>query len=613
MKKERFFGLLKALFRYNFRTLFFFEVFFKLFAYGLFTPLLLWLAQFSIEKAGLHYLSAAAMGRFFASPWTWAVLVLVMALVSCYVVADVTVAAICVECSRRGEYVSGSTLLQEALKAVGRMFYWRNLPILPLALVLLPVLSFSFLTGFVTSIRLPEFIENLLFGFLRRYWVLLLLLAVALIAAFRYIYGIFYYILEKKNCFEACKSSRYLIYKAYFQDFLRLFLWQLFSYFFYLAVIALLILLIIGVSALFREMAFVHAVMISTIDWMMSIVAVLFSCTVVPSSTIFLSHMFYRNKVLIGEPVQTVLVKTRESSLTAKEKRIVLLLTILTLIVVNVRNVRQLTDGAFSDATEIAHMTEVTAHRGYSSGYPENTMPAFLAAIDAGADWIELDVQQTADGEIIVMHDSNFKRAAGIDRNVWDMNYSEIAALDVGSHQGAEFAGTHVSTLAEVLDACGGRIRLNIEIKPTGHETDLVERVVALIREYEYMEDCVIASMSYRVLAEVKALDGEIQTVYVMRSAYGRFADLSYADNFSVRYNYVTDSMVDAVHEQGKELYAWTVNSQKLMEQMLSHGVDNLITDQPETARRVIFEAESSTVLNRYIKMLTDWFRLQPR
>ncbi|MDE6419793.1 MAG: hypothetical protein K2K87_04600, partial [Lachnospiraceae bacterium] len=77
MKKERFFGLLKALFRYNFRTLFFFEVYFKLFAYGLFTPLLLWLAQFSIEKAGLHYLSAAAMGRFFASPWTWAVLVLI--------------------------------------------------------------------------------------------------------------------------------------------------------------------------------------------------------------------------------------------------------------------------------------------------------------------------------------------------------------------------------------------------------------------------------------------------------------------------------------------------------------------------------------------------------
>lgn len=605
--------MLKALFRYNFRTLFFFEVFFKLFAYGLFTPFLLWIVQFLIEKAGLHYLSAAAMGRFFASPWTWAGVVLVMVLVACYVVADVTVTAICVDCSRRREYVSGYTLLWEALKAVGRMFYWRNLPMLPLSLVLLPVLSFSFLTGYVTSIRLPEFIENLLFGFLRKYWVLLILLTVVLVAAFRFIYGIFYYIFEKKNCTEACKSSHYLIYRAYFQDFLRLLLWQLVSYFLYLAVIALLILVIIGVSSLLRDMEFIHAVMISAIDWMMGIVAVLFSCIAVPSSTIFLSYMFYRNKAVIGEPVETVFVKTRESSLTHKEKRIVLLFTILMLVVVNLRNVRRITEGAFSNATQIAHMTEVTAHRGYSSDYPENTMLAFLAAIDAGADWIELDVQQTADGEVIVMHDSNFKRTAGLDRNVWEMSYSEVAELDVGRYWAAEFAGTHVSTLAEVLEECGGRIRLNIEIKPTGHETELVERVVALIREYGITEECVVASMSYPVLERVKELDGEIQTVYVMHSAFGKFADLQAADNFSVRYNYVTDGMVETVHEQGKELYAWTVNTQKLMEQTLSHGVDNLITDQPEMARRVIFETESSTILNRYIKMLTDWFQLQPR
>ncbi|MCM1103759.1 MAG: glycerophosphodiester phosphodiesterase [Clostridium sp.] len=613
MKKERFLGMLKALFHYNFRTLFFFEVFFKLAAYGLFTPLFLRLVEFSIGKAGLHYLSAAAMGRFFASPWTWAVLVLIMVLVACYVVADVTVVTICVDCSRRGEYVSGHTLLWEALKAVGRMFYWRNLPILPLSLVLLPVLSFSFLTGYVTSIRLPEFMENLLFGFLRQYWVLLLFLVLVLVAAFRFIYGIFYYILEKKNCVEACKSSHYLIYRAYFQDFLRLLIWQVVSYFAYLAIVALLILFIIGVSSLLREREFIHAVMISAIDWMMGIVAVLFSCAIVPLSTIFLSHMFYRNKALIGEPVQTVFVKTRESSLSAKEKRIVLLIAVLALVLVNVRNVQHFTDGAFSDAAEIAHRTEVTAHRGYSSGYPENTMPAFLAAMDAGADWIELDVQQTADGEVVVMHDSNFKRTAGVDRNVWDMAYREVAELDVGSFCAPEFAGTHVSTLAEVLEECGGRIKLNIEIKPTGHETDLVERVVSLVREYDVVEDCVVASMSYSVLEEVKALDEEVQTVYVMQSAYGNFADLKDADHFSVRYNYVTDSMVDTVHAQGKELYAWTINTQKLMEQVLSRGVDNLITDQPETARRVVFETESSTVLNRYIKMLTDWFQLQPR
>lgn len=605
--------MLKALFHYNFRTLFLFEVFFKLFAYGIFIPLLIGLVEFSIEKAGLHYLSAAAMGRFFASPWTWGVTVLVLVLVACYVVADMTVVMISVDCARRGEYVTGRTLLWEALKAVGRLFYPRNLPMLPLALVFLPVLSFSFLTGYITGIRLPEFVVNAVFGFLREYWGLLILVAVAFIATFRFIYGMIYYVLEKKNSIEACKSSHYLIYRAYFQDFLKLFLWQTVSYFLYLSLVALLILIIIGISSLCREMEFVHAVMISAIDWMMGVVAVLFSCIVVPSSTIFLAHLFYRNKAVIGEPVHTVLVKTRESSFTAKERRLVLLVAVLALIVLNVRNVQRLTAGVFSDATQIAHITEVTAHRGYSSDYPENTMPAFTAAMDAGADWIELDVQQTADGEVVVIHDSNFKRTAGVDRNVWEMDYSEVAALDVGAYKAPEFAGTGVSTLAEVLERCDGWIRLNIEIKPTGHETDLVERVVLLIQEYEYIENCVVASMSYSVLEEVKALNEEIQTVYVMRSAYGHFADLECADNFSVRYNYITDRMVEEVHTQGKELYAWTVNDQGSMEQMLSHGVDNLITDQPETARRVIFETESSTVLNRYIKMLTNWFQLQPR
>lgn len=138
------------------------------------------------------------MGRFFTSPWTWGIFVLILILVACYVVADMTVVIICVDCARREEYVSLWTLFWEALKAVARLFYWRNLPMFPLAMVLLPVLSFSFLTGYITSIRLPEFIINMVFSFLRRYWVLIILMAAALIAAFRFIYGMFYYVLEKE-------------------------------------------------------------------------------------------------------------------------------------------------------------------------------------------------------------------------------------------------------------------------------------------------------------------------------------------------------------------------------------------------------------------------------
>ena len=82
----------------------------------------------------------------------------------------------------------------------------------------------------------------------------------------------------------------------------------------------------------------------------------------------------------------------------------------------------------FADRRGVLHMgldnpVEVTAHRGYSAVYPENTIPAFKGAIQVGADWAELDVQQTADGEVIVMHDSNLKRTTGLDKEVWQVTW----------------------------------------------------------------------------------------------------------------------------------------------------------------------------------------------
>lgn len=609
MKTDRFFDLIKALFRYNFRTLFLFELFFKLLSYGLFTPLFLWITELAIEMAGLRYLTAATVGKFLLSPFTWGALVFLLFLFTCYVVVDMAVVMVCVDCARRGEYVRGQTLVWEACKTVARLLRGRNLPMLLLMPALSVLLSLSFLTGYVTNLRLPEFVENMVFSFLRDYWVLLVVLALVMIAMFRFVYGLFYFVLEKKNFREACQKSHYLIYKAYFSDLLKLFLWQIVCYVVYLFIIAVLILAIIGVASLLRNMEFIHAIIISAIDWMMNAVAVLFSCIAAPLSTVFLAHMFYRNKKMIGEPEHTVLCRTKEYAVSAPKRRVIMLLAILLLTVLNISNVKRLAEGALSDSTAIAHMTEITAHRGFSSEYPENTMPAFEAAIYSGADWIELDVQQTADGEIIVMHDSNFRRTAGLNKNVWEVSYEEIRGLDVGSWRGEEFAGTGVSTLAEVMELCRGRIRLNIEIKPTGYETDIVERVVELIGEYDYIQDCVVASMSYGVLEKVKKIDDGIETVYVMRSAYGRFADLECADNFSVRNDYITPHMVETVHMQGKKIYAWTVNSRGVMEQMLRLGVDNLITDCPVNAQSTVFEAENSTILNRYIRMLMEWFQ----
>ena len=88
-----------------------------------------------------------------------------------------------------------------------------------------------------------------------------------------------------------------------------------------------------------------------------------------------------------------------------------------------------------------------------------------------GADWIELDVQQSKDGQIFVMHDANFMRTAGIDCNTWELTYNKISRLDAGSFFDIKFNGEKIPLLTETIAfAKDNHIKLNIELKPTGHE-----------------------------------------------------------------------------------------------------------------------------------------------
>ena len=112
--------------------------------------------------------------------------------------------------------------------------------------------------------------------------------------------------------------------------------------------------------------------------------------------------------------------------------------------------------------------TEITAHRGSSKMAPENTMAALEAAMEEMADYSEIDVQTTADGIVVLCHDLNLKRVAGVDRALGSMTYSQLEQLDVGSHFSPEFKGERIPTLREVLEACKGRMKLNIELKNIG-------------------------------------------------------------------------------------------------------------------------------------------------
>lgn len=254
--------------------------------------------------------------------------------------------------------------------------------------------------------------------------------------------------------------------------------------------------------------------------------------------------------------------------------------------------------------SDVLTETRITAHRGSSKQAPENTLPAIEAAIDEMADFCEIDVQMTADGQIVVCHDLNLKRLAGVDRRLGDMTFDQVKSLDVGSYMGEAFAGTRIPALEEVLRAAKGRIRLNIELKNIGNDTDLPERTAAMILEWDMQEQCVITSVKLKYLERVKAVSPDIRTGYILPAAYGRYYHSPAFDFISIRSSFVTRSLVERCHEEGKAVHVWTVNQLSEMEQMRLLGVDNIITDYPAKAREVLYQEDGAAGLMEYVRMI---------
>ena len=252
----------------------------------------------------------------------------------------------------------------------------------------------------------------------------------------------------------------------------------------------------------------------------------------------------------------------------------------------------------------VAVQTRITAHRGSSSGAPENTMAALEKAVEEMADRAEIDVQETADGVIVLCHDTSLKRVAGINKKVSDLTLEQIKKLDVGSWFSSEYQGEQIPTLEEVMEYAKGKINLNIEIKNLGNSSGLPEKVIELVEKHEMQEQCVITSTNRFYLKRVKAVNPEIRTGYIISAAYGNFYSDDFIDLISIRSSFVTERMIESAHEAGKAVHAWTVNGKVEMERLKQLGVDDMITDRPVLAREILYGEEAKANLLEYLRLV---------
>ena len=249
---------------------------------------------------------------------------------------------------------------------------------------------------------------------------------------------------------------------------------------------------------------------------------------------------------------------------------------------------------------EVRDQVSIIGHRAGAGKAPENTLAAVRQAIADGVDWIEIDVQEAADGEVVVVHDSDFMKLAGEPLKVWDGTLEQIRVIDVGGWFGPQFAGERVPTLREVLEMARGKAGVVIELKYYGHEQQLEERVVDLVEAAGMTADVAIISLAYEGIQRFRALRPDWTIGLLSATAIGDLTRLD-ADFLAVSTGLATPGFVRHAKAAGKQVYVWTVNDPVSLSRMMSAGVDGVITDEPEMARQVMEQRGQMSPVERLL------------
>jgi len=230
----------------------------------------------------------------------------------------------------------------------------------------------------------------------------------------------------------------------------------------------------------------------------------------------------------------------------------------------------------------------IFAHRGASAYAPENTLAAFNLALEQGADGIELDAKLTADGEVVVIHDQTVDRTTDGQGRVSQMTLAQLRQLDAGVWKGTAFKGCKIPTLAEVFEALGNHLIINIELTNYGSPEDgLPEKAARLVQTYHLEESVLFSSFLPSNLVLIRKMLPQVPLAILARPGpAGRNHRSVQSRNVAQEFLHphfldTTKRLIDREKAAGRQVTAWTVNFPFMMRRLIHAGVDGLITDNP--------------------------------
>lgn len=583
------------------RQVWIFEFAYKLVAFAVLFPIVLLAINSLMKIAGISYLTNEYIQRVITHPIVIIAIFIAICAFVFYCTYEMTYLSVCFETKRTSCNASIVDIFYNSYKVFRRVFK-------PKHIVLSIFYFISILASNVTvlfNILYSETNTNLIKMYVLRNHryikaAVILVFVIMYAVVIPGIYSMNICMMEGLRFREAYKKSARMVKKHPVGTISALVVYNLFI----LAIIGITyvlisVFLVAGVKLL--NMAYLgNAIFLSALRTERFIIKCILVCVAIPLSFSAITHMYYRYTDI--DDITFEFIDIQEGP--ARRRRIAYAVIMVAALVADACYLLISFNNNPFENVAIFHETKVMAHRGASTEAPENTMAAFQKAIDDMADYIELDVQLTNNGEVIVMHDSNAYRTTGVDANIVNMTYKEVKTLDAGSWFSDEYVGENVPSLKEVLELTQGKIKLNIELKPADNGTALAKNTVRIIEKYNMVNDCVITSFSESALKAVKTYNQEIKVGYILSAAYGDFYDMKNVDFFSVNAAFLSKRTIDAIHNSGKRVYAWTVNNKESIKNLTNKGVDGIITDNPVLARETIYSRDTSeTIINmiRYV------------
>jgi glycerophosphoryl diester phosphodiesterase len=236
----------------------------------------------------------------------------------------------------------------------------------------------------------------------------------------------------------------------------------------------------------------------------------------------------------------------------------------------------------------------IFAHRGASDSAPENTMASFRKAVGLGADGIELDVQLTADGRMVVVHDRILGRTCAGSGMIRDHRLGYLRSLDFGGWFSEEFVGEKIPLLEEVIDMTKttGTV-LNIEMKtmPGKYDSDMEYALAQIINETGITEKVIVSSFDHYSLKKIKSICCMIRIapLYVgMLNDICGYAQQLGAEYIHPQFGYIADDTLDDCRKRGLGVNVWTVDGDDDIKRMAEMGVSGIVTNRPEAAIAIL-------------------------